>query len=325
MRNESRERINTNMARVQGYHERTTHSSYGYESYAFQGFRGLYYFNSDRKIKLDENYRRTDGETLKGYGLEIETECSSISRKSVLAEVMEKIVFPKFKFGAEMFKMQDDSSLGGRTSVEIITQIMTKSRIRNDYAAYKAMYDDYFNSFGITADSYHTSCGMHVNVSNALFGKTEEDQIEAIRKLYYIVNRHYDLACRLFYRSPMRTHWCGRMDYSNARNMDIRMASGSHGNCMNLSHFGAGRMEIRLVGGQKDYYCFRNTMESVFHLVERVNTISWADCDDIVKIFQGCNQYVYKRLSTECTEHVTPEQLAAIQSTVKTVNLELHR
>lgn len=295
MRKEAKEVKNVRLAAVQGYHA----GGCG-ESYAFAGFNGNWYLNSDRKIRLDENFKREDGQALQGYGLEIETECNGVSNRTVLAEVYSKIIFPLFKFGDVQFKMQRDGSLGGESSAEVITQVMTKSRIRNDYQAYKAMFNTYFPAFGISADSYHTSCGMHVNVSNALFGKTEAAQEEAIRKLYYIVNKHYSVMCKAFYRNPSRTRYCGQTDYSVARIMDLRRQPDDHGRCMNLSHYGAGRIEIRLVGGQKSFGCFRNTMETVFHLVERVRSLSWRECDDLAAIFKGCNQYVFDRLQSMC-------------------------
>ena len=323
MRKECKVSKQVNIARIQGYHQRTVRD-FSYENYAYQGYTKTLYLNSDRAEKtevVNGVLVRANGQPLQGIGLEVELE-SSITRTDVLAEVMEKVIFPVFKFGADMFKMQSDCSLGGRTSVEAITQPMTISRIRNDYPAWQAMFDKYFPTFGIKADSYETSCGMHVNVSNALFGKTEEKQIDAIRKLYYIVNRHYNVMCKAFYRCPEKTRWCGRMDYSNARNLDLYHADGSHGNCMNLSHFGAGRVEIRLVGGQRDYYGFRNTMETIFHLISRVRTISWADCDDLVKIFSGCNQYVMKRLP-DCG--LDADTLRAIEATVKHEDFDLRR
>jgi hypothetical protein len=105
------------------------------------------------------------------------------------------------------------------------------------------------------------------------------------------------------------------MDYSMAKWMDLDNMDGSHGNCLNYSHYGAGRIEIRLVGGQKNYACFRNTMETVFHVVERCASISWADCDNIAEIFKGCNQYVYDRLESMCG--LSDDTLQAIRATVK--------
>lgn len=76
------------------------------------------------------------------------------------------------------------------------------------------------------------------------------------------------------------------------------------------------------MGGQPSYAAFRNTMESIFHLVDAVKRIPWADCGDLVKIFSGCNQYVYDRL-TRCGHAgtITAAQLDAIRATVKPADL----
>ena len=219
-------------------------------------------------------------------------------------------------WSADLFKMQYDGSLGGDTSAECITQPMTKAFIRNHYKDFKTMFNTYFPSFYISADSASTHCGMHVNISNALFGKTVEKQSEAIRKLYYIVNRHYNLCCGLFYRAGS-TGYCGQMGYTNARNMTI--GGGDHGTCVNMSHFREGRIELRLPGGQRNYACFRNTMESVFFLVDRVKYLTWDECDDVKAIFKGCNQYVYDRLSTRCG--LSASVLAPIRETMVTEDL----
>lgn len=316
MRKECKTTKTVQLSHVQGYHEGGSWSNH--ESYAYAGFTSNKYFTSDRYIPLDENFNRPDGQPLQGVGLEIESECTTITNTTVLAEVLNNVVFSHFP--ADLFKLQRDGSLGGSSSAECITQVMTQQFIRNNYRNFKLMYDTYFKGLGISCDS--GNCGMHVNISNACFGKTEETQAEAIRKLYYIVNRHYAFMRRLFYRNGS-THYCSVMDYTNARNLDLHHMSSSHGNCFNGSHYDAGRIELRLPGGQKNFACFRNTMESVFWLIKRVRSISWKDCDDLVKIFSGCNQYVFDRISTYCKQYdtITAEQVEAIRATVKPEDL----
>lgn len=306
MRREAKIEKRVQLSTVQGYHQ-GSHT----EAYAFMGFNSNKYFTSDRFIPLDANFNRPDGQPLQGFGLEIETECSRITDTAVLAEVYSSIIFKHFP--ADLFKMQRDGSLCGRSAAECITQVMTKSFIRNHYKDFKLMYNTYFPAFGIGCDS--GNCGMHVNVSNAVFGKTAAAQDEAIRKLYYIVNKHYRLCCALFYRNPDRTNYCRQMDYSTARTMNLANQYSNHGVCFNLGHYSTGRIELRIVGGQKNYGAFRNTMESVFFLCERVRTISWRDCDNIAAIFKGCNQYVYDRLQSKCA--LSSETLDAIRATVK--------
>lgn len=303
------------ISRVEGYHA----GAYG-EEYAFAGFQSNKYFTSDRFIPLNATFTRTDGKPLKGFGLEIETECSGIHNTQVLAEVLNKIIFTHFP--ADLFKLQRDGSLRGDSSAECITQIMTKEFIRNNYAAFKLMYNTYFPAFHITCGD---NCGMHVNISRGYFGRTDKAQTEAVRKLYYIVNRHFNFCCALFHRNPNRTNYCARMRYDldYCKGLDLANQGCSHGISFNLGHWNSGRIEIRLVGGQKDYPCFRNTMESVFHLCDAVKTLSWADCDDLSKIFAGCNQYVYDRLKSYCRQAgtITDDQLAAIRPTVKRAEL----
>jgi len=311
MRKDSKQTKNISVSRVQSYHG----GNFSSESYAYQGFASNKYFTSDRFIGLDSQFVRPDGKPLKGYGLEIETECSGISNQTVLAEALSKIVFAQFP--ADLFKLQNDGSLQGASSAECITQVMTKEFVRNNYAAFKTMYDVYFPAFGITCGS---RCGMHCNISRGAFGKTDAAQTLAVKKLYYIVNRHYDLCCALFNRDRRATGYCSRMQYQMdfVKNMDLGRQGCSHGVSFNLGHWNSGRIEIRLVGGQKNFACFRNTMESIFFLVDAVKRLSWAECDDVTKIFAGCNQYVFDRLKSKVKEAgaITDAQLEAIRAGV---------
>lgn len=313
MRNDKKITKTAEINRVQGYHQ----GGYGSEQYAFMGFKSNKYFTSDRFINLDAGFIRPDGKPLKGFGLEIESECDGIVNQTVLAEVLHKVIFSHFP--ADLFKLQNDGSLGGRTSAECITQVMTKEFIRNNYANFKLMYDTYFPAFNITCG--RESCGMHVNLSNALFGAKADSQELAIRKLFYIVNKHFDFCCEMFRRSRNRTTYCDRcnatMEY--AKTTPINRMPADHYHAMNMGHFNAGRIELRLVGGQKNYASFRNTMECVFHLVDSVKKLSWTDCDDLTKIFSGCNQYVYDRIKSYCKDGgtITADQCEKIRATVK--------
>ena len=314
MRKDSKQQRSISLAQVQGYHQGAYNGHY-----AYQGFTARKYFTSDRYIPLDENFQRPDGKPLQGYGLEIETECQGIRSQDVLAEVLDKIIFAQFP--ADLFKMQRDGSLGGQSSAECITQVMTKAFIRNQYQAFRAMYDAYFPAFQISC-SASGACGMHVNVSLACLGKTAKAQEDATKKLLYIVNRHYDLICHLTARNPARTLYCSKMQrYTvkrNCQDADLSCADSDHGVCFNLGHYRKGRIELRIVGGQSTFGCFRNTMESVFHLVEKASRLPWSALDDVGLIFTGCNQYVFDRLNTKCKQAgvISHSQLEYIRQTV---------
>ena len=105
-------------------------------------------------------------------------------------------------------------------------------------------------------------------------------------------------------RDPSHTYYCAQMPQfstkEGAKNADLYHMPSSHGNAFNGSHFPEGRVEIRLVGGQSNFPCFRNTMECIFHVVEACKKLSWDDLDDLSKVFSGCNQYVFDRLNTKC-------------------------
>lgn len=310
-----RKHENTRVERgnLQGYHQ----GGCG-ENYAFTGFKRNKYFTSDRAIECDANFNRKDGKALKGYGLEIETGfVLSTQRNSqaqaILSNIMQTAIFPIFP--ADLFKQQEDCTI---TGTECITQVMTKEFIRNNYKNFKTMYNELFQMFGIRCDD--GKCGMHVNISVGCLGNTPKVQEESTRKLFYIINKHYDLFKTAFYRLGP-SDWCGRMDYSNAKNMDVHSMPASHGNCFNGSHYDAGRIEIRLVGGQKNFACFRNTMEVIFHIVSKVKSLSWKQCDDVVAIFTGCNNYVFNRLESYCFESgvISSRQLHEISETVERV------
>ena len=343
-----------NVGDIQGYHHEEDLWNSDNESYAFDGFKVRGYFNSDRMEKtaiIDGKLVRLDThgnlkvDPLLAYGLEVEIECDGINAPKALSAIMEKVIFPNFKFGDKMFKMQHDGSLRGNTSVEVITQPMTMGRIRNDYAAWKAMYE-YMELFDMSADSFSTSCGMHVNLSNALFGKTEDEQKDNLRKLYFLINNRYKFFRTLFWRSQYATTWCQRMtadnvrnymmdwsdpadlpdklDFHNAKSLDFDYVTSSHHACLNYSHFNAGRIEIRLVGGQPDFRRFRETMECIFHIVAKLPELDWDDLDDLVKVFTGCNQYVLSRLSNCVFDRgLTAEDYGKLDRACKRANFEI--
>lgn len=270
-------------------------------------FQSLKFFNSDRVFELNSDYTIKEGKgvmktgaTIKAYGFEMETECSTVCNSDVYTNLI-GMVFDRL-FPADMWRMERDGSLGGRSQAECITQTMSKAFIRNNYKNFKSMWDEFFPAFGITTQN--SSCGMHVNVSLACLGSNETQQKESARKLYYLVNRHYDAFKVLFNRRNSTTYCAPCSDWRNIRGNSLEFMPNSHGVCMNYSHIPEGRIEIRLVGGQKNFACFRNTMETVFFLVDNIKNIAWNRLDDIYDVFKGCNSYVYDRLGKACTEGV---------------------
>lgn len=292
--------LETRIDGVQHYHECEDEDV----DYATYGFEGNYYFTSDRKLKLDQDFYFVEdpSKMLKGYGLEIELECNTINKSKVLKQVLVNLIWNHFD--PSMFKYQRDGSLEGLSSAECITQVMTKEFIRNHYRDWKYAFDS-MKEYGIEAT---TNCGMHCNMSLGLFGRTRDVQLENIKKLCFFINYHYNLSCSLLRRDRDHTRYCSYMcefaDLEETMRTNLDNWYSDHSVCCNLGHLsdGQGRFELRLVGGQKSYGAFRNTMEVIFHLVDAVKRLSYKQIMDLTEVFKGCNKYVLDRLSLCCDE-----------------------
>lgn len=309
MRNGTQKAREHTIARVDGYH----HGDY--ENYCV--------FASDRPLKTNEYYTFfDDGKSVEKalFGFEVETQNWGITDQTIYANVLRDICFAPFH--KDLWKIERDGSLvhGCDSSAECITQPMTKAYIRNHYRDFRYMWEK-FGSLGVSADKTGC-CGMHTHINKFCFGRDKKTQDEAIRKFLYIINKHYDLMVYLFYRNPSVTGYCPKMhkmtNKEYVKNVSLAYFNDDHYVCINMGHYNQGHIELRLVGGQKNYACFRNTVESVFHIIEACKSVSWSNLDDITKIFSGCNQYVFDRLKTYCFENgkITMEQLEEIKPTV---------
>ena len=297
MRKESKQLKAIQHNGIQGYHEGGSWEDR--EQYARVGFEGGF------KVYASDRCKAADG-TAKTYGLEIELE-SGINSSAALGVILDKVVFPTFPAG--LFKQQHDGSLGGASSTEVITQPMTKAFIRNHYNDFRAMW--------CFLKDLHTapgpSCGMHTNISMTCFGKTREAQEAAIMRLHNWICDNYAFAAALFKRDLSHTRYCGRME------RDYLDTCGSHGLMCNYSHMSAGtaaRVEIRLVGPQKTFPNFRNTLEVIFHLVEAAK--DGRDFSDPVKLWAGCNECVVERLGDVIGDTLTYSQYEEIKA--KSIN-----
>lgn len=294
-------------------------------------------YNSDRKVKLNPDYTVSADNTastlklfkannrMNLFGIELETftrrygDTYGDSMQGTIYCNVLHMIYEKCGFDSDFFKTETDCTV----SAESVSQTFTKAWMRNNYRCFKAMYE-MFEKLGITTDS--VKVGMHVNVDLSNFGSKMDEQVENARKLGYLINKNYDFFKAAFYRK--NTEWCPRMNDTMEywKYTPINRFPISHNACcVNMSHIAQNRIEIRLVAGQKNYPCFRNTMEVVFQILDRIKSLSWKDCDDLTKVFKGCNNYVYDRLKTLCYDAntITREQLDAIAPTVKTVDYSI--
>ena len=298
---------------ISGYHHST--------------FKLLCFYNSDRKIKVnpvdftvsEDNSKSAltivkAGQRFKGFGLELENVSESLTRAGMDVYVnLLYLIFAKAGFDEDFFRTEEDCTV----DAECVTQIFSKTWLRNHYKCFKAMYE-LFNEFHISTSS--SRCGMHVNFDLANLGESHEKQIENARKLGYVINKHYALM-RVAFARGRETSYCRQMstDMDFWKNTSLDRFYNDHGCSYNLGHIRQNRVEIRLVGGQRNYVCFRNTMETVFHIIDRVCKLSWTDLDDVTKLFKGCNHHVFNRLSDDCLRNgvITSEDVETIRATVK--------
>lgn len=296
--------------------------------YHRSSFASLKLYTSDRTIPLTADYKRPGGKPLgEAIGLEIELASGAFSDRDTLTDVLLGYVFPQSGFGDDFVRIESDSSLRGGATAECVTQVMTPSGMRNRYPSFKLLWEKWFKGLGIMPND---SCGMHVNLSNAMFGNKTADRDAAVRKLGYIINHHYRLIAACVNRSLNHNAYCGPMaSWSIMESAKIHRldAYSDHGVCYNLGHYEEGsddgRVEFRLVGPQTSYGCFRNTMEVVLHLVKTAKKLPWAKLDDVSAIFAGCNQYVYDRLKTNVYREgrIDRQTLEDIRPTVERVEL----
>lgn len=300
-RKESRNYIAPTIDTLSGYHR--------------GDFESLKFYNSDRIVNLDSNYKVSSDNTrstltitkvgapVKAFGIEWET-CSPISgartsdgqyiSSTVLVNIL-KLAMSKADFPDDFWKIESDCTV----SAECITQTFSKAWLRNNYKSFKALYE-IAESLQFTTNDER--CGMHVNIDLSNFGKDSAEQEKNVRKLGYLINKHYNFFKVALYRQGT-THWCPRMNYTVDYWKNTSLGGfpiGHDSCCINMGHIREGRVEIRLVGGQKNYACFRNTMEVVFHIIDAVKKLSWNDLDDLTKVFNKCNYHVADRIKSYC-------------------------
>lgn len=284
MRREARQVTEMSYTTVQGYHNNTWDSSY-----AMNGFsRGFLYWASDRPIPAE------NVDIPKGFGIEWET-VSGVNNQRVMVFALSTIAEQIFTKG--FVKFQNDCSLGGESNAEMITGIMTKAFIRNSYTKWREFYR-VTRDMDICPDE---SCGQHINISIANFGTTKEKQLANMVKLHNWIQNNYSFSCKLFKRDENHTHYAGQTRTLTVEQAENENVPTGHGCSINWDHvyedINTARFELRLVGPQKTFPSFRNTMETVFWLVKQSKELSAKDWENPVKLWSGCNQYVMQRLS----------------------------
>lgn len=305
MRKESKRTLTANVTQINSYHAQSDYTVQRANDF----IGGARYFNSDRSVPLNEV------ENAKAITIEWEMTSNLTQDGNILATILKpelERLMPK-----NFFKFERDCTV----DIEVVAQCATKEFWRNHYAEMKAIYS-YLNTIQTYPNARRgASCGMHVNISVACFGKTREQQLKNIMKLHNLINldmKHYKFMCDMFHRDRTQTAYCGKMTANELPPYN------DHSNSMNYSHLDEGtasRLEIRLVGAQQTYGNWRNTMEVIFHLIKKCKELNENDfVNNPIKLWSGCNKYVYDRLrSVNDDVMLTTSQLRAIYDSMDNV------
>lgn len=130
------------------------------------------------------------------------------------------------------------------------------------------------------------TCGLHVHVSRAAFGKTPEQQEDAIGRVLFFVERHWNELLRFSRRTPHQLEqWAARYGYKDhPKEMLEHAKKGARGRyaCVNLTNFDT--IEFRIFRGTLKLNTFLATLQLVDHICdvaifmsdEQLRELSWS-------------------------------------------------
>lgn len=172
--------------------------------------------------------------------------------------------------GSEMIYIKSDGSL--EDGMEIVTHPMSpefhKTQMPWLEICEKAIDMGY--------RSHKTStCGLHIHVGRNTFGDTREAQDDAISRVLYFVEHHWNELLKFSRRTEAQmNHWAARYGYkNNPKEILDHAKKGENGRyaCVNITNWNT--VEFRMFRGTLKY----NTLIATLELVDRI-------CDVAIKI-----------------------------------------
>lgn len=130
------------------------------------------------------------------------------------------------------------------------------------------------------------TCGLHVHVSRAAFGKIPEQQEDAIGRVLFFVEKHWNELLRFSRRTPHQLdQWAARYGYKDhPKEMLEHAKKGVRGRyaCVNLTNFDT--IEFRIFRGTLKLNTFLATLQMVDHICdvaifmsdEQLRALSWS-------------------------------------------------
>lgn len=195
-----------------------------------------------------------------------------------------------------------DGSLNN--GIEIVTHPLSLDCHMN-LAPWEAVMDRAIKQ-GYTSHQAGT-CGLHVHVSRAAFGKHEAEQDEAIARILYFFERFWEELLRFSRRTPRQLEqWAARYGYKNQPG-DILDHAKKHApngrySCVNLTNDHT--IEFRIFRGTLKY----NTLIATLQLVDKICDVALALSDDELKCI-GWTEFVSGCTRPELVQYLKERRL----------------
>ncbi len=125
------------------------------------------------------------------------------------------------------------------------------------------------------------TCGLHIHVSRDAFGATEEEADEAIARVLYFVEKHWNELLRFSRRTQRQLdHWAARYGYKDHPKeliKEVRKGCGNRYTCVNLTN--ASTIEFRIFRGTLKL----NTLIATLQLVNKICDVAISFSDEQLK------------------------------------------
>ena len=126
------------------------------------------------------------------------------------------------------------------------------------------------------------TCGLHVHVSRTAFGQTETEQEEAIARILYFFEKHWEELLKFSRRTEAQlSRWAARYGYQEYPKEILQRAKKGYGGgrytCVNLSN--AETIEFRIFRGTLKY----NTFVATLQLLDKICDVALFASDEELK------------------------------------------
>lgn len=230
-----------------------------------------------------------DGERFFGVELEIDYGGKYSDKAEALMDIANA--------GHELIYIKSDGSLDD--GMEIVTHPMTLKFHKNEMPWKEIMSE----AVRLHYRSHKTTtCGLHVHVNRDTFGNTREEQDEAISRVLYFVEHHWNEMLKFSRRTDEQMNrWAARYGYKNSPK-EIMEHAKKEGNgryaCVNLTNWTT--IEFRMFRGTLKY----NTLIATLELVDKIceYAVGFND-DDLAKM--SWSGFVMSLGDVDCGELIT--------------------